>query len=63
MIIGSHTESHTLLSRLSYSKQLKELKNSKIFLENIINNDVNTLSYPYSGKIFYNVNTLMILKN
>ena len=33
MIIASHGDSHTLLSRLPYSKQLKELKNSKIFLE------------------------------
>ena len=62
MIIGSHTESHTLLSRLSYKEQFKELKNSKIFLEKIINNTVDTFCYPYGGKISYNSNTLKILK-
>ncbi len=62
MIIGSHSESHTLLSRLSYEKQFKEIKNSKIFLEKIINKDVKTFCYPYGGKISYNYNTLKILK-
>ena len=62
MIIGSHSQSHTLLSRLSYREQLKELKNSKIFLEKIINKDVDIFCYPYGGKISYNNNTLKILK-
>ena len=62
MIIGSHSESHTLLSRLSYEKQFKEIKNSKIFLEKIINKDVKIFCYPYGGKISYNYNTLKILK-
>ena len=62
MIIGSHTESHTLLTRLSYREQLKELKNSKIFLEKIINKNIDTFCYPYGGKTSYNDNTLKILK-
>ena len=62
MIIGSHSESHTLLSRLSYRQQLKELKNSKIFLEKIINKNIDTFCYPYGGKVSYNDNTLKILK-
>ena len=62
MIIGSHGESHTLLSGLSYEKQLKEIKNSKIFLEKIINKDVELFCYPYGGKLSYNNNTLKILK-
>ena len=62
MIIGSHSQSHTLLSRLSYREQLKELKNSKIFLEKIINKNIDTFCYPYGGKISYNNNTLKILK-
>ena len=62
MIIGSHTESHTLLSRLPYREQFKELKNSKIFLEKIINKSIDTFCYPYGGKISYNDNTLKILK-
>ena len=62
MIIGSHTESHTLLSRLPYRTQYKELKNSKIFLEKIINKSIDTFCYPYGGKISYNDYTLKILK-
>ena len=62
MIIGSHTESHTLLTRLSYREQLKELKNSKIFLEKIINKNIDTFCYPFGGKTSYNDNTLKILK-
>ncbi len=62
MIIGSHTESHTLLSRLSYEKQFKEIKNSKIFLEKIINKSIDLFCYPYGGNISYNQNTLKILK-
>jgi peptidoglycan/xylan/chitin deacetylase (PgdA/CDA1 family) len=62
MIIGSHSESHTLLSRLSYNEQLKELNNSKIFLEKIINKNVNTFCHPYGGKISYNTNTFKNIK-
>ena len=62
MLIGSHSESHTLLSRLSYREQFKELNNSKIFLEKIINQSIDTFCYPYGGKISYNGNTLKILK-
>ena len=62
MIIGSHTESHTLLSRLPFKEQFRELKNSKIFLEKIINKSIDTFCYPYGGKKSYNDNTLKILK-
>ncbi len=62
MIIGSHSESHTLLSRLSYREQFKELNNSKIFLEHIINKSIDTFCYPYGRRISYNDNTLKILK-
>lgn len=62
MIIGSHSESHTLLSRLSYERQLKEIKNSKIFLEKIVNKSIDIFCYPYGGNISYNKNTLKILK-
>ena len=62
MVIGSHSASHTLLSRLSYRDQFKELNNSKIFLEKIINKNIDTFCYPFGGKISYNSNTLKILK-
>ena len=58
MLIGSHSESHTLLSRLSYGAQFKELNNSKIFLEKILNQSIDMFCYPYGGKSSYNNNTL-----
>lgn len=62
MLIGSHSVSHTLLSRLSYKEQFKELYNSKNFLEKIINRDIDFFCYPFGGKISYNKDTLKILK-
>jgi peptidoglycan/xylan/chitin deacetylase (PgdA/CDA1 family) len=62
MIIGSHSDRHTLLSRLSYKEQFKELNNSKIFLEKILNKSIDTFCYPYGGKVSYNNNTLKLLK-
>tara|TARA_X000000950_G_C13917002_1_gene661523 strand:- start:1818 stop:2705 length:888 start_codon:yes stop_codon:yes gene_type:complete len=62
MIIGSHSENHILLSRLSYNQQFKDIKNSKNYLENILNEEINTFCYPYGGKISYNYDTLKILK-
>ena len=62
MIIGCHSESHTLLSRLSYREQFKELSNSQIFLEKIINKSVDTFCHPFGRKTSYNDDTLKILK-
>ena len=62
MIIGSHSESHTVLSRLSYEKQFKEIKGSKTFLEKIINKNVEIFCYPFGRRVSYNNNTLKILK-
>lgn len=62
MVIGSHTESHTLLSRLSYKKQFLEIKNSKVFLENVVKKKVDTFCYPYGSKLSYNKDTITILK-
>lgn len=62
MIIGSHADSHTLLSRLNYRQQLSEIRKSKILLEKIINKEVNFFCYPYGGKKSYNIDTINILK-
>ena len=49
MIIGYPRESISL-SRLSYHEQFKEIMNSKIFLENIINKKVETFVIPMEEK-------------
>ena len=63
MIIGSHGESHILLSRLSYKKQYDELSISKIILEKITNDKCDFFCFPYGRKNSYNNDTLKILKN
>ena len=62
MIIGSHAESHSLLSRLSFKNQLKEIRNSKNLLEKITRKECDTFCYPYGSKISYNNDTLTVLK-
>ena len=63
MILGSHSVSHTLLSRLSFDEQKNELKESKEFLEDVTKKRCETFCFPYGGKISYNNDTLTILKN
>jgi len=49
MIIGSHTENHFLMSKLSSDEQRKEIKESFETLIEIINKPVNSFCYPYGG--------------
>lgn len=43
----SHTDSHPQLPKLSYEKQLRELKDSKDKLETLLGSRVNYIAYPY----------------
>ncbi|MCJ7689842.1 MAG: polysaccharide deacetylase family protein [Clostridiaceae bacterium] len=52
--IESHTAHHDLLGTMSYEKQLKILKDSKAFLENLLNKKINYISYPEGS---YNTST------
>lgn len=50
MIIGSHTESHALLSNLSEEAQTQEIENSFNWLEkNVGKLRIKTFCYPYGG--------------
>ena len=62
MIIGSHTHSHRLLSKLSFKEQESEIKKSKSILEKIIKKRLNFFCYPHGGKNSYNNSTIKILK-
>ncbi|MGH4118763.1 polysaccharide deacetylase family protein [Clostridium sp.] len=44
--IESHTVDHDILGEISYEKQLETLKDSKAFLENLLNKKVNYIAYP-----------------
>ena len=61
-MIGSHTLSHKVLSRLNYDEQFKEIKNSFDFLDTIIKQDYKSFCYPYGYKSSYNADTLKILE-
>lgn len=52
--IGSHTDNHVYLDKLSYNEQLKEMKDSKEKLEKILGKEVISIAYPYGN---YNENT------
>ena len=62
MLIGSHGESHTLLSRMKIGKQKKEIENSKKYLANMVKSKIEFFCYPYGGKKSYNDYTLNLLK-
>lgn len=47
--IGSHTVYHQRLGELSEADQFKELKNSKIFLENLLSKEITVICYPYGS--------------
>lgn len=49
MDIGSHTHSHSILSKLSPSEQEEELRTSKALLAERLGINVETVSYPVGG--------------
>jgi peptidoglycan/xylan/chitin deacetylase (PgdA/CDA1 family) len=61
-IVGSHTVSHKVLSRLSYEEQFIELNESFNFLESLVKLEYKSFCYPYGYRSSYNDNTLKILK-
>lgn len=56
--VGSHTLSHPDLSAISSSAVVKELRESKKFLETQLNVQVKHFCYPF-GKVFNNYNLLL----
>ena len=63
MVIGSHTHSHPLMSKLSYDEQEYEIIESIRILDNIgIKNPQRTYCHPYGGKHSYNTSTINILR-
>jgi peptidoglycan/xylan/chitin deacetylase (PgdA/CDA1 family) len=57
--IESHTVHHNELDTLSYQSQLEEMKNSKLFLEGLLNKKVDYIAYPIGN---YNDVTLQTAK-
>ena len=60
-IVGAHTVSHKVLSRLPYLEQLDEIKKSFDFIDSIVSQDYKSFCYPYGSSSSFNQNTLKIL--
>lgn len=60
-VVGSHSASHKVLSRLSYDGQLKEIRDSVNFIKSITDYKYSSFCYPYGYKSSYDENTLKIL--
>jgi len=60
-IVGAHTVSHKVLSRLPYQEQFDEIKNSFDFIESIVSQDYKSFCYPYGCSSSYNSSTLKVL--
>ena len=62
MIIGSHTLSHPVMSKLTKENQKREIEESFNFLSNFLNLDHKTYCHPHGGFHSFNVDTIEILK-
>ena len=60
-VIGSHTVSHSVLSRLTYQEQFAEIKESFDFIDKIVDQCYKSFCYPYGYDSSYNSNTVDIL--
>ena len=63
MIIGSHTSSHPVMSKLSKNSQKLEIGSSFRFLQKLVKQDVKTYCHPYGGAHTYNIDTIKILES
>ena len=62
MIIGSHSVSHPVMSKLNLEQQIEEISNSFNFLESFCRLDHRTYCHPYGGTKSYNRETVMALE-
>jgi peptidoglycan/xylan/chitin deacetylase (PgdA/CDA1 family) len=63
MDIGSHTVTHSLLKQNARVIQENEIFNSKKYLENVINHEITSFSYPFGGYGDFSKDTEMIVRN
>ena len=61
-IIGSHTVSHPVMSKLSKIEQSQEIKNSFSYLSSKIQLDLKTYCHPYGGFHSFNEETVKVLE-
>ena len=62
MIIGSHTASHPVMSKLTYEEQFLEIQSSFSVLSEVVGAHLKTYCHPYGGQHDFNKNTIRALK-
>ncbi len=58
--IGSHTLTHPILTNIPIREAENEIKNSKTYLEDLVGDNINMLSYPYG---IYNTSIKRIVQS
>jgi peptidoglycan/xylan/chitin deacetylase (PgdA/CDA1 family) len=61
--IGSHSDSHISMAKISPSEMEREAKESKKILEKLTGKPVTSFAYPYGTRADYNEETAQILRN
>jgi peptidoglycan/xylan/chitin deacetylase (PgdA/CDA1 family) len=61
MVVGAHTVTHRILSRLSRAEQRAEIVDSKAYLESVTDEPVRVLGYPYGTPNTYDDTTLSVV--
>ena len=61
MLLGAHTVTHPVLSRLSTGSQREEIQRSLEFVQDIAAPPVRTFAYPYGGTEVFSKTTIEIL--
>lgn len=62
-IIGSHTVTHPVMSKLDKDSQLREINQSFEYLESIVDQDIITYCHPYGGSHTFNQDTVELLES
>ena len=63
MCFGSHTHTHTILTKLSAAQQDEELRTSRAILERELGCTVDTLAYPRGKPETFSEDTFAALRN
>jgi peptidoglycan/xylan/chitin deacetylase (PgdA/CDA1 family) len=61
--IGAHTVHHPSLASLTYDLQCNEISGSKRDLENLLNQPIQTFSYPFGKQIDYTPETIALVQD
>jgi peptidoglycan/xylan/chitin deacetylase (PgdA/CDA1 family) len=61
MIIGAHSVTHPVLSKLSEESQRYEIGESCRYLKNVIGKDISTFCFPYGGNYSFSETTVELL--